>query len=93
MTRSQSKYVPYKVREDEMAHYEYEARCVWGPEIECGAESEPQPDADYVYQWKIKHTQETGHTRYRNSQAYYELWQPTEPVPDPKPVEPRQERS
>lgn len=86
MTRSVIKHVPYRVRQDETAEKEYDARCVYGDEVECGAESGPCSDPFEVEAWQRQHTQQTRHNRYRRSLAGYEIWEPTQHVPAP--VEP-----
>lgn len=86
MTRSVLKYVAYKVRPDETAEKEFGARCVYGDEVECGAESGPRSNPLDVESWQREHTQETRHNRYRRSMAGYEIWEPAQPVPPP--VEP-----
>jgi hypothetical protein len=89
--RAVIRHVPYEIREDPSAEHEYEARCVWGDEIECEASSGPQKEPGDVYKWQSEHTGATQHTRYRMSEAHYEVWEPTEPVPAPKPVPPKLE--
>ncbi|QFR01080.1 hypothetical protein F9278_38345 [Streptomyces phaeolivaceus] len=81
--RSVIKYVPYKVRPDDTAEIEHEARCVFGDEVECGAESGPRSDPAEVDVWMREHTRETRHGRYRQSMAGYVLWEAIEPVPSP----------
>ncbi|MGW1673317.1 DUF7848 domain-containing protein [Streptomyces sp. NPDC002324] len=81
MTRSVLKYVTYLLRADQTAEAEYEARCVWGDEKECGAESGPKPSPADVHVWQTQHTSETGHNRYRRVHADYQVWVPTEHVP------------
>ncbi|MFF5371315.1 hypothetical protein [Streptomyces sp. NPDC013187] len=88
MTRSVIKHVTYELRPDETANQEFEARCVWGEEKECGAESGPQPTPEDVTVWMIQHTSKTRHNRYRRALADYQIWSPTEPVPAPQPVPP-----
>ncbi|MGW4446423.1 DUF7848 domain-containing protein [Streptomyces sp. NPDC004682] len=93
MSRSKHRFVDYDVKSDPMADLEFSSRCVWGPETECGAESGAKATEHEVYAWKIQHTKETRHTRYRNSTHDYEVWTPKEPVPEPKPVPPRGDSS
>ncbi|MGW0962584.1 DUF7848 domain-containing protein [Streptomyces gelaticus] len=86
MTRSVVKYVPYHIRSDETAEGEFEARCVFGDERECGAESGLCHSPAEVEGWQRRHTQETRHTRYRRVAADYQIWEPTQHVPASVPV-------
>ncbi|MER5490101.1 DUF7848 domain-containing protein [Streptomyces sp. LE64] len=86
MTRSVIKHVTYELHADLGAEEEYEARCVWGEEVECGAESGPRHSPEEVTAWMIRHTSGTRHNRYRRTRSDYQFWQPTEHVPAPAPV-------
>lgn len=88
MTTKTFRYVDYRLRHDETAEIEFEARCVFGDEVECGAESGAYSTAAGIEEWQRKHTQETRHTRYRRSRSDYQVWEPTEYVPPP--VQPEQ---
>ncbi|MGW0707071.1 DUF7848 domain-containing protein [Streptomyces sp. NPDC002643] len=83
MTRSRIKHVTYRIRQDDLAESEFEARCVFGDEVECGAESGRRPESSQVDEWQRKHTQATRHNRYRRSMSDYQIWEPTEDVPPP----------
>ncbi|WP_431984898.1 hypothetical protein [Streptomyces qinglanensis] len=77
MTRRVFRYVPFTIEQDETAEPEYEARCVGGDESECGAESGTHSSTGPVGEWQSKHTQETGHRRYRrNFGDYYAVMRP-----------------
>lgn len=88
MARTRFRFVSYEIRPDDTAEHEFEARCVYGDEAECGAESGLHPDPAEVDEWQRHHTQETRNTRYRRSRSDYQIWKPTEPVPPP--IEPGQ---
>ncbi|MFE9442465.1 hypothetical protein ACFYO2_26465 [Streptomyces sp. NPDC006602] len=79
--RAVLRYVTYLLRKDETAEDEFAARCVWGDETECGAESGNMQTPEEVHDWQVKHTEETRHNRYRRVRADYQLWVPTEHVP------------
>ncbi|WP_354670056.1 hypothetical protein [Streptomyces sp. S.PNR 29] len=65
------RYVPYSIVQDASAQPEYEARCVSGDEADCGATSGSRQSPAEVEEWQRRHTQETGHLRYRRSFADY----------------------
>ena len=65
------RYVPYSIVQDPLAATEYEACCVSGEEADCGAGSGPRSDPAEVEEWQRRHTQESGHTRYRRCFADY----------------------
>ncbi|MGW0813248.1 DUF7848 domain-containing protein [Streptomyces viridiviolaceus] len=65
------RYVPFAIVQDPSALPEYEARCVWGEDADCGATSGPCRTPAEVEEWQRRHTQETRHTRYRRSFADY----------------------
>ncbi|WP_330290393.1 DUF7848 domain-containing protein [Streptomyces sp. NBC_00576] len=71
------RYVPYSIVQDGSAEPEYEACCVSGDEDNCGALSGWHPDPAKVEEWQRRHTQETGHTRYRRCFADYSGLEPT----------------
>ncbi|UGY91246.1 hypothetical protein [Streptomyces gobiensis] len=77
MTRSVFRYVPFTIDQDQTAEPEYEARCVFGDEAECGAQSGTYSDPGPVEEWQRKHTQETGHRRYRRNFGDYAIMQPS----------------
>ncbi|MEU6960188.1 hypothetical protein [Streptomyces chrestomyceticus] len=68
--------MPFTITQDTTAEPEYEARCVSGEETECGAESGTQHSPGPVEEWQRKHTQETGHRRYRRDFGDYAVLQP-----------------
>ncbi|MCX3060801.1 DUF7848 domain-containing protein [Streptomyces beihaiensis] len=76
MTRRVFRYVPYAITQDASAEPEYEARCVSGDEVECGAESGTYSRPDPVEEWQRRHTQDTGHRRYRRDFADYAVLRP-----------------
>lgn len=76
MTRRVFRYVPFSVEQDATAEPEYEARCVSGDETECGAESGTYNDPGSVEEWQRRHTQETGHRRYRRNFGDYAVLRP-----------------
>ncbi|MFJ8593243.1 hypothetical protein [Streptomyces sp. NPDC093598] len=65
------RYVPYTIVQDASALPEYEAYCVSGKEEDCGAGSGRCQAPGEVEEWQRRHTQETGHLRYRRSFADY----------------------
>lgn len=75
------RYVPYVIAQDQTALPEYEARCVSGDEVECGAVSGVHHDPAGVEEWQRKHTQETRHLRYRRTFGDYAVLEPLEEVP------------
>lgn len=80
-TRRVFRYVPYVIAQDTTAEPEYEARCVSGDERECGAESGVRSHPGDVEEWQRKHTQETGHLRYRRAFGDYAVFEAQEDVP------------
>ncbi|MGW0708629.1 DUF7848 domain-containing protein [Streptomyces sp. NPDC002643] len=80
-TRRIFRYVPYVIAQDQSAEPEYEATCVSGDEVECGATSGVHHDPAGVEEWQRKHTQETRHLRYRRSFGDYAVLEPLEEVP------------
>jgi hypothetical protein len=90
MSRSLIRFVLYDRREDKTAEEERSARCVWGEEKECGAESGTLTPAA-LEEWMLEHVKETRHTRFRVSVASYVVWEPREEVPAPTPVLPELE--
>ncbi|MGP3947241.1 DUF7848 domain-containing protein [Streptomyces sp. 7N604] len=76
VTRRVFRYVPFTIEQDETAEPEYEARCVSGDEAECGAQSGMHSHPRPVEQWQRRHTQETGHLRYRRDFGDYAVMQP-----------------
>ncbi|WP_200303958.1 DUF7848 domain-containing protein [Streptomyces adelaidensis] len=78
-TRRVLRYVPYVIAQDATAEPEYEARCVSGDEVECGAESGVRSDPAAVEEWQRRHTQETRHSRYRRGFADYAVMEPAVP--------------
>jgi hypothetical protein len=81
VTRRVFRYVPFTVEQDATAEPEYEARCVSGDETECGAQSGTYNDAGPVEEWQRRHSQVTGHRRYRRKFGDYAVMRPvTEPA-------------
>ncbi|WP_338671837.1 hypothetical protein V1460_02465 [Streptomyces sp. SCSIO 30461] len=76
MTRRVFRYVPFTIEQDATAEPEYEARCVSGDETECGADSGTHSGPGPVEEWQRKHTQETGHRRYRRNFGDYAVIRP-----------------
>ncbi|MFF2926071.1 hypothetical protein ACFVTP_27340 [Streptomyces celluloflavus] len=76
MTRRVFRYVPFTIEQDQTAETEYEARCVSGDESECGAQSGTHSGPRPVEEWQRKHTQETGHRRYRRNFGDYAAMRP-----------------
>lgn len=75
--------VPYDIQED-VKETEFEAWCVWGDENPCDQTSGIRASADSVMSWKHEHTEQTGHTRYRNVESDYEVWVPRRRVQPPR---------
>ncbi|WP_238782801.1 hypothetical protein [Streptomyces monomycini] len=69
--------MPFTITQDMSAEPEYEARCVAGDEAECGAASGTHHDPGPVEEWQRKHTQNTGHRRYRRTFGDYAELQPS----------------
>ncbi|MEU0200240.1 MULTISPECIES: hypothetical protein [unclassified Streptomyces] len=65
------RYVPYTIVQDASALPEYQAYCVSGEDVDCGASSGPCQSPGEVEEWQRRHTQETRHLRYRRSFADY----------------------
>lgn len=86
--RALIKHVTYVLQEDPTAEHEFGARCVWGDEVECGAESGNKPTPKEATDWMVDHTSATNHNRYRRYRADYQVWQPSEAVPAGTPVPP-----
>ncbi|KOG53626.1 hypothetical protein ADK76_27000 [Streptomyces griseoflavus] len=82
MPRRTFRYVPFTITQDRTAEPEYEARCVSGGETECGAESGTHHAPGPVEGWQRKHTQETGHRRYRRDFGDYAVVQPPPDLED-----------
>ncbi|WP_406286538.1 hypothetical protein [Streptomyces sp. NBC_00209] len=78
MTRRVFRYVPFTIEQDGTAEPEYEARCVSGDETECGARSGTWTGPEPVEEWQRRHTQETGHRRYRRNFGDYAVLRPAE---------------
>ncbi|WP_443744593.1 DUF7848 domain-containing protein [Streptomyces sudanensis] len=76
MTRRRFRHVPSTFEQDQTAEPECEAWCVSGDETECGAESGAHNGPGPVEQWQRRHTQETGHRRYRRSFGDYAVMRP-----------------
>ncbi|MFE1175865.1 hypothetical protein [Streptomyces sp. NPDC058773] len=76
MTRRAFRYVPFTIEQDTTAEPEYEARCVSGHDVECGAQSGTYSDPGSVEEWQRKHTQESGHRRYRRNFGDYAVMRP-----------------
>jgi len=76
VTRRVFRYVPFTIEQDQTAEPEYEARCVSGDESECGAQSGAHSHPGPVEEWLCKHTQETGHRRYRRNFGDYAVMRP-----------------
>ncbi|MEU4999709.1 hypothetical protein [Streptomyces sp. NPDC021622] len=69
-------YVPYTLVQDLYAAPEYEAGCVSGDQVDCGATSGSHSDPAPVEEWQRLHTQETGHLRYRRTFTDYAVMEP-----------------
>ncbi|MFE0178463.1 hypothetical protein ACFWZ2_39760 [Streptomyces sp. NPDC059002] len=78
--------MPYALVQDPYAAPEYEARCVAGDDADCGAVSGRHVDPGPVEEWQRRHTQETGHTRYRRTFVDYAVMEP--PAGPPAGLEP-----
>ncbi|WP_282697184.1 hypothetical protein [Streptomyces sp. CC208A] len=76
MTRRVFRYVSFAIEQDATAEPEYEARCVSGDDAECGAESGTYSGPGPVEEWQRRHTQETGHRRYRRNFGDYAVMRP-----------------
>jgi hypothetical protein len=83
MTRRVFRYVPFTIGQDETAEPEYEARCVSGDETECGAQSGTCSHPEPVEKWQRRHTQKTGHRRYRRNFGDYAVMQPPAELGEP----------
>ncbi|WP_018383530.1 DUF7848 domain-containing protein [Wenjunlia vitaminophila] len=81
MTRRVFRYVPFTIEQDQTAEPEYEARCVSGDDAECGARSGTHGRPEGVEEWQRKHTQDTGHRRYRRNFGDYAVMRPAEERP------------
>jgi hypothetical protein len=81
VSRRVFRYAPYTVEQDGTAEATYEAECVSGDVIECGAESGPHHDPQPVEEWMRRHTQDAGHRRFlRIFSDYAVLRPPAEPA-------------
>lgn len=80
MTRT-FRYVPYRHVQDPYAAPEYGARCVSGDDADCDADSGLHSAPEPVEEWQRKHTQETGHLRYRRVFADYAVIEPPGELP------------
>ncbi|MBB1259674.1 DUF7848 domain-containing protein [Streptomyces alkaliterrae] len=76
MTRRVFRFVPFTIEQDQSAAPEYEACCVSGDEAECGAASGSYGHPGPVEEWLRRHTQATGHLRYRRSFGDYAVLRP-----------------
>lgn len=72
------RFVPFTIAQDLTAWPEYRAVCVSGEETDCGADSGWLPGPAQVEEWARKHTQGTGHLRYRRSFSDYMQLEPPE---------------
>ncbi|WP_240799392.1 beta family protein [Streptomyces sp. A0958] len=70
------RYVPFTIEQDGTVEPEYEARCVSGDEVECGAWSGTCIGPEPVEEWQRRHTQESGHRRYRRNFGDYAVMRP-----------------
>ncbi|MFB1046509.1 DUF7848 domain-containing protein [Streptomyces chrestomyceticus] len=68
--------MPFTMTQDTSAEPEYEARCVSGNASDCDADSGTHHTPSPVEEWQRKHTQETGHRRYRRNFGDYAVLQP-----------------
>lgn len=83
MTRRVFRYVPFLIERDQTAEATYEAECVAGEVLECGAESGPHHGPEPVDEWMRKHTQDTGHRRYLRLFSDYAVMQPPKEPGEP----------
>ncbi|MGK7232354.1 DUF7848 domain-containing protein [Streptomyces hygroscopicus] len=83
MSRRVFRYFPFAIAQDATAGPEYEARCVVGDESECGAESGTHSGPGPVEERQRKHTQETGHRRYRRNFGDYAVMRPPAELVEP----------
>ncbi len=72
------RYVPFTILQDRTAWPEYRAVCVAGEDADCGADSGELPGPAQVEEWARKHTQDTGHLRYRRTFSDYMQLEPPE---------------
>lgn len=77
MTRRVFRYVPFAIEPDQTAEPEYEASCVSGNDVECGARSGTHSGPGPVEEWQRRHTQETGHRRFRRAFGDYAVMRPS----------------
>lgn len=82
VTRRRFRYAPFTIEQDQTAEPEYAARCVSGDETECGAESGTHSGPGLVEEWQRRHTQETGHRRYRRTFGDYAVMRPRHNSPN-----------
>ncbi|MEU7156163.1 hypothetical protein [Streptomyces chrestomyceticus] len=68
--------MPFTMTQDTSAEPEYEARCVSGNASDCDADSGTHHTPSPVEEWQRKHTQETGHRRYRRNFGDYTVLEP-----------------
>ena len=76
MSRTLFRYVPFTIEQDRTAEPEYEARCVSGDDVECGARSGTYSRPGPVEEWQRRHTQETRHLRCRRNFGDYAVLRP-----------------
>ncbi|MEV0277748.1 hypothetical protein AB0I22_15405 [Streptomyces sp. NPDC050610] len=60
------RHAPWTFEQDPTARYEYSAECAAGADEGCG-ERLHSWGPDWVEEWMRRHTQSTGHTRYRRT--------------------------
>ncbi|MYT25958.1 hypothetical protein GTW69_37780 [Streptomyces sp. SID7760] len=66
----------YAVSADESSAPAYQAVCVSGEEVDCGADSADQPDEEELVRWMAQHARDTGHDRFRRARWDYATVEP-----------------
>ncbi len=73
------RYTTWTFEQDTTTYPEYSARCVTGEEKDCG-ELIRSGGTEWVEEWMRRHTQITGHTRYRRTVDDYVTLEPPQEV-------------
>ncbi|MEV0276822.1 hypothetical protein AB0I22_10640 [Streptomyces sp. NPDC050610] len=64
------RYMTWTIEQDPSTYPEYSATCVTREDSNCG-ETIHACGPDWAEEWMRRHTQDTGHTRYRRTSADY----------------------
>lgn len=68
----------FTIMPDPMGLPTFQATCVSGEEVECGAQSDPELSEEAREEWIREHFTETRHPRYLHSVSDYRVVEPGE---------------